>query len=210
MTLDNTEQCSCIVCSTAAIFPAAASLEDRTPSIVGIDVSTKFIAIGVVQAIGEINDIGAFGFSIDSKRDTERCAEAAEKTLAILSTMQESIDITSIAIEMPRGFGGKLIPIVGAITGVFGMGNLEWYAPSTWQSIIKKNYGVSKEDVAEAGIKPAIHKAIANAIGSTTFFKFTEDMRDAISIAIAHRIETLASDDLSDYDIKWLEGEARK
>jgi hypothetical protein len=95
---------------------------------------------------------------------------------------------------------------VGAITGVFGGGNLEWYAPSTWQSIIKKTYNVTKEDVQEQGIKPAIHKAVASHTGSKDFFNFNEDMRDAVCIAIAHRIETLSSDDLTDYDKKWLQG----
>lgn len=198
--------CDCIVCNTAVLFPEAEVSEDRRPSVVGIDVSTKFIAVGVVPLIGNINDIAAVGFSIDAKRDTERCAEAAEKTLAVLSTIQVSLDVTSIAIEMPRGFGGKIIPIVGAITGVFGGGNLEWYAPSTWQSIIKKTYNVTKEDVQEQGIKPAIHEAVASHTGSKDFFNFNEDMRDAVCIAIAHRIETLSSDDLTDYDKKWLQG----
>lgn len=202
--MDTDNPCDCPACSVQQIFPPHDSGE-RIPSIVGIDVSTKFIALGIVPAMGELNDIGGFGFSIESKRDTERCAEAAEKTLMVVAALHESIDITSIAIEMPRGFGGKLIPIVGAITGVFGHGNVEWYAPASWQSIIKKHYKIDREDVAELGVKTAIHNHVAAAIPETeAFLAFGEDMRDALCIAMAHRIETLSSTTFTDYDLKWL------
>ena len=175
--------------------------------MVGIDVSTKAVALGVVPIVGEIDDIASVCFSIDSRKDTERCSEAATKTLIILSTIQESVDVTSVAIEMPRGFGGKIIPIVGAITGMLGDGNTEWYAPATWQSLIRKEFGVTKEDVEEMGAKKAIHSRVADGLGSDKFKpEFNEDMRDAVCIAIAHRLETLSSDELSDYDKKWLQG----
>jgi len=206
MTPDNEREC--IACELEELFPEH-DTTDRRPSIVGIDVSTKYIALGIVPAMGDLDDVGGYGFPIESKRDTERCAEAAEKTLTVLSILHASIDITSVAIEMPRGFGGKIIPIVGAITGVFGRGNLEWYAPSSWQSIIKKHYGIDKSQITELGIKTAIHNQVAASIPYTeAFLFFNEDMRDALCIALAHRIETLASTDFTDYDLKWLESES--
>lgn len=199
--------CDCLVCTTQELFPPHDG-EDRVPSVVGIDVSTKYIALGILPAMGKLDDVGGLGFIIESKRDTERCSEAAEKLLLVVSALQESIDITSIAIEMPRGFGGKLIPIVGAITAPIGHGNVEWYAPATWQSIIKKEYGITKEEVAELGIKTAIHNHVAAAIPETeAFLSFGEDLRDALCIALAHRIEILQSTTLTDYDLKWLNAE---
>lgn len=203
----STEECDCIACTAQRIFPPAQSPADRIPSIIGIDVSTKYIAIGIVPAIGPLEDVGGFGFSLDSKKETERCSEAADKALISISQIHEATDITSIAIEMPKGFGGKLIPIVGAVTAVFGHGNCEWYAPVQWQSVIKKEYSVNKEDVAEHGVKQAIHSAVANTLPMPdSFLELNEDLRDALCIAIAHRIEIHQSTDLTDEDLRWLTG----
>ena len=201
---DTDTPCDCLSCLIGNIFPPEEE-KDRIPTIIGIDVSTKFIAFGLVPAMGEINDIGGFGFAIESKRDTERCAEAAEKALMTVMALHRAIDITSIAIEMPRGFGGKLIPIVGAITSVFGHGNVEWYAPSQWQSTLKKEYGIPRDEVVELGVKTAIHNHVSAVLpDAELFMEYTEDMRDALSIAMAHRIETLRVTGLTDFDMKWL------
>lgn len=204
--MDDDSPCTCIACRIALLFPPHEN-KDKAPYIVGVDVSTRYIALGIIPVMGDLQDVGAFGFKIESKRDTERCSEAAEKSLVAVAALAESVDITSMAIEMPRGFGGKLIPIVGAITAMFGNGNVEWYSPSQWQSVVRKNFSISKEVVSELGIKTAIHKRISEEMDDPqVFFELTEDMRDAISIALAHRIETLESLSISDYDMKWLNG----
>jgi len=211
MTTDTNPDCDCPVCAVSRLYPPHQNPSDRIPSIVGIDVSTKYIAIGIVPAMGDINDVGGFGFSLEAKRDPERCAEAAVKTLDVITVIMESVDITSIAIEMPRGFGGKIIPIVGAISGVFGAGNVEWYAPSQWQSTIKKHYNIDRDWIKEVGIKPAIHGTVAENIpNGENLLVFNEDERDALCIALAHRIETLGSTDLSDYDMIWLKGASKR
>jgi Ulp1 family protease len=59
-------------------------------------------------------------------------------------------------------------------------------------------------------MKDRIHAAIRENVPQleNQWDNATEDQRDAICIALAHRIETLQSIELTDQDIKWLEGEA--
>lgn len=171
--------------------------------IVGIDVSTKFIALGIMPAMGQLDDISSFGFSIESKKQPHRCSEVAEKLGALLGIIDGSVDVTSVAIESPVGFGGKLLPIVGAVSAVTGT-TTEWYTPSQWHSILSKEMTIPKGDESR---KERIHKALGEHLPiSRDFWDSTnEDCRDALGIALAHRIETLAAvSDLSDEDRNWL------
>ena len=171
--------------------------------IVGIDVSTKYIALGIMPAMGHLDDISSFGFSIDSKKQPQRCYEVAEKLGALLGVVDLSVDITSVAIESPIGFGGKLLPIVGAVSAASGT-STEWYTPSQWHSVLAREISVPAGDAPR---KERIHLALAEHLPmSEEFWAGTnEDCRDALGIALAHRIETLAAvSDLTDEDRDWL------
>ena len=200
---ETTEQCECPLCLTGRLFPAHESPADRKPMVVGIDVSTKYIALGIMPAMGPLDDISSFGFSIDAKKQPQRCYEVSEKLDALLSVIDLSVDITSVAIESPVGFGGKLLPIVGAVSAVTGS-TTEWYTPSQWHSVLSKEMTVP---TGEAPRKERIHLALSNYLPiSSDFWESTnEDCRDALGIALAHRIETLAAvGELTDEDRDWL------
>ena len=194
--------CTCPSCMAEALYPANDNVGDRVPVIVGIDVSSKCIAIGIVPVIGELNDVGALEFKIETKKQNERCVEIHYKLLALLDIIDNSVDITSIAIEAPVGFGGKLLPLVGAVTSACGP-NSEWYAPTTWQKIIRNTYTLPDGEK----MKDRIHAAIAEYVPEMKpiWTAATEDQRDAICIGLAHRIETLQAIELTDEDMKWLE-----
>jgi hypothetical protein len=185
-----------------ALYPAHDEPEDRSPVIVGIDVSSKCIAIGIVPVIGELCDVGALEFKIESKKQNERCVEIHYKLSSLLEIIDQSVDITSIAIESPVGFGGKLLPLVGAVTSACGP-NSEWYAPTTWQKIIRNTYTLPEGEK----MKDRIHAAITEYVPEMNpiWTAATEDQRDAICIALAHRIETLQAIELTDDDMKWLQ-----
>ena len=200
---DTTEQCECPLCSTERLFPEHDSPSDRKPMIVGIDVSTKYIALGIIPAMGSLDDISSFGFSIDSTKQAQRCYEVAEKLGALLGVIDLSVDITSVAVESPVGFGGKLLPIVGAVSAATGTAT-EWYTPSQWHSVLSKEFTIPTGSIS---LKERIHLALAaNLPISPDFWESTnEDCRDALGIALAHRIETLAAvGDLTDEDRDWL------
>ena len=200
---DATEQCECPLCVTERLFPEHESPSDRSPMIVGIDVSTKFIALGIIPAMGPLDDISSFGFSIESKKQPQRCYEVAEKLGALLGVIDCSVDITSVAIESPVGFGGKLLPIVGAVSATTGT-TTEWYTPSQWHSILSKEMTIPAGDAPR---KERIHLALSTHLPiSPEFWESTnEDCRDALGIALAHRIETLAAvGELTDDDRDWL------
>lgn len=200
---DTTEEiCNCPACITERLYPAHDNPEDRNPVIVGIDVSTKAIALGIVPVMGTLDDIGALMFGIESKKQSDRCAEANYKTESLLNIIHDSVDITSVAIESPVGFGGKLLPIVGAVTAAAGAPT-EWYGPTTWQKILRNTYDVPSDD---RRMKDRIHEAVIANVPeiSLVWGTSTEDQRDAICIALAHRIETLQAIELTDYDMKWL------
>ncbi len=194
--------CNCPSCMAEALYPAHDEPEDRSPVIVGIDVSSKCIAIGIVPVIGELCDVGALEFKIESKKQNERCVEIHYKLSSLLEIIDQSVDITSIAIESPVGFGGKLLPLVGAVTSACGP-NSEWYAPTTWQKIIRNTYTLPEGEK----MKDRIHAAITEYVPEMNpiWKAATEDQRDAICIALAHRIETLQAIELTDEDMKWLQ-----
>jgi hypothetical protein len=200
---DTTEECECPLCATERLFPEHDSPADRNPMIVGIDVSTKYIALGILPAMGPLDDVSSFGFSIEAKKQPLRCYEAAEKLGALLGVIDLSVDITSVAIESPVGFGGKLLPIVGAVSAVTGA-TTEWYTPSQWHSVLAREITIPAGDAPR---KERIHLALAEYLPvSQDFWEATnEDCRDALGIALAHRIETLeAVGDLTDEDRDWL------
>jgi hypothetical protein len=207
MTDNDTTECECPSCITARLYPPHEDPADRKPFIVGIDISTKFIAIGIVPAMGELTDTGSLIFSIDTKKQNERCVEAHYKTLALLDIIDESIDITSVAIEAPVGFGGKLLPLVGAVTAACGP-STEWYSPTTWQKVIRSEYPLPDGE----RMKDRIHAAIGEQVPQmkNVWDAATEDQRDSICIALAHRIETLQSTDLTEHDLRWLQGESNQ
>jgi hypothetical protein len=194
--------CTCPACIAGALYPEHNNPEDRPPVIVGIDVSSKCIAIGIVPVIGELCDVGALEFKIESKKQNERCVEIHYKLSSLLEIIDQSVDITSIAIESPVGFGGKLLPLVGAVTSACGP-NSEWYAPTTWQKIIRNTYTLPEGEK----MKDRIHAAITEYVPEMNpiWTAATEDQRDAICIALAHRIETLQAIELTDQDMKWLQ-----
>jgi Holliday junction resolvasome RuvABC endonuclease subunit len=197
------EQCDCPICVTERLFPEHESPSDRNPMIVGIDVSTKYIALGILPAMGKLDDISSFGFSIESKKQPQRCYEVAEKLGALLGVIDRSVDITSVAIESPVGFGGKLLPIVGAASAATGMAT-EWYTPSQWHSVLAKELTIP---AGKAQLKERVHLALESYLPiSPDFWESTnEDCRDALGIALAHRIETLlAVGELTDEDRDWL------
>ena len=200
---DTTEQCECPLCATERLFPEHDSPADRKPMIVGIDVSTKYIALGIIPAMGALDDISSFGFSVESKKQSQRCFEVAEKLGALLGVIDLSVDITSVAIESPLGFGGKLLPIVGAVSAASGTAT-EWYTPSQWHSILAKEIDIPGGAIP---LKERIHLGLeAYLPSSKDFWESTnEDCRDALGIALAHRVETLAAvSDLTDEDRDWL------
>lgn len=202
---DNTEEiCNCPSCITERLYPPHDDPADRRPVVIGIDVSTKFIAIGIIPAMGDLGESGSLVFPIASKKQNERCVEAGLKTASLLEIVDCSVDVTSVAIEAPVGFGGKLLPIVGAVTAACGL-NTEWYAPTTWQSILRKEYPLPEGE----RMKDRIHAAIPIQIPAfaEVWDKSTEDQKDSICIALAHRIETLRSTELTEHDIRWLNGE---
>lgn len=205
MTENTDEICNCPSCITERLYPPTSDPADRKPVVVGIDVSTKFIAIGIIPAMGSLAETGSLVFAIESKKQNERCTEASWKTASLLEIVDASVDITSVAIESPVGFGGKLLPIVGAVTAACGM-NTEWYAPTTWQSIIRKEYPLPDGEK----MKDRIHAAIPINIPefAEVWGGSTEDQKDSICIALAHRIETLNSTDLTEHDMRWLNGES--
>ncbi len=200
-----TDECNCPLCIAERLYPPSDEPEDRVPVIVGIDISTKAIALSVVPVLGEINDIGALLFSIDSKTQPMRCVEAFTKTIELINIIDSSVNVTSVAVESPVGFGGKLLPLVGAVTAACGT-NVEWYSPTTWQSIIRKHYG---EGTGDKG-KERAHTAIIAAIPDLQpiWNASTEDQRDALCIALAHAIETLQASDLTEADMNWLSSQA--
>ena len=201
------EECGCPACQVSILFPTSELPADRTPVIVGIDVSTKNVAIGIIPALGELDDVATFGIPISAKHDPTRCIEAAERVYPILAQVHQSVDITSVAIEMPAGFGGKIIPMVGAITASVGGRNCEWYAPSTWQKILRSELGIQHKG---QGIKQVIHDALSEYLPESHRYwdQINEDAKDSIAIAIAHRTETMRKvSEISDYDMEWLRGQ---
>ncbi len=207
MTANPDTLCDCPSCITSMLYPPHEDPADRNPVVVGIDISTKCIAIGIIPAMGDLSDTGALMFSIDTKKPNERCVEVHYKTAGLLDIIHDSVDITSVAIESPVGFGGKLMPLVGAVSAACGP-HTEWYSPTTWQSILRKQYPLPEGE----RMKDRIHAAIRENVPQleNQWDKATEDQRDAICIALAHRFETLQSIELSEQDIKWLEEEAGK
>jgi hypothetical protein len=184
------------------LYPPHEDPADRIPVIVGIDVSTKAIALGIVPVLGSLTDVGSLQFAIESKKQNERCAEAFYKTESLLNIIHDSVDVTSVAIESPVGFGGKLLPIVGAVTAACGA-QTEWYGPTTWQKIIRNTYELPDGE----RMKDRVHAAVAANIPemSKLWNSSTEDQRDSICIALAHRIETLQAIELTDRDLEWLQ-----
>ena len=194
--------CECPQCITEMLYPPHEDPADRIPVIVGVDVSTKAIALGIVPVLGSLNDVGSLQFAIESKKPTERCIEAYYKTESLLNIVHDSVDITSIAIESPVGFGGKLMPIVGAVTAACGAPS-EWYGPTTWQKIIRNTYELPDGE----RMKDRVHAAVIAGIPEIgkIWAASTEDQRDSICIALAHRIETLQAIELTDRDMEWLQ-----
>lgn len=195
------EICNCPPCIAERLYPASDTPEDRTPVIVGVDISTKAVALSVVPVLGDINDIGALQFGIESKTQPMRCTEAFSKTLTLIDIIDQSVNVTSVAVESPVGFGGKLLPLVGAVTAACGS-NVEWYSPTTWQSLIRKHYGDGTGEKA----KERAHTAIIERLPDLRpiWEAATEDQRDAMCIGLAHAIETLEASDLTEADLNWL------
>lgn len=200
---DTTDECECPICAVGKLFPEHDSPDDRKPVVIGIDVSTKYIALGIIPAMGDLNDLASFGFEIESKKQTHRCFEAAEKLAALINIVDLSVDISAVAIESPVGFGGKLLPIVGAVTAVTGTAT-EWYTPSQWHSVLSREITIPKGDAPR---KERIHEALGEHLPIPADFWATVDgdCRDALGIALAHRIETLAAvGELTEADREWL------
>lgn len=163
----------------------------------GFDLSTKAIDLAVISAEGPYEILMIARCPLDTEPTNVAKTQLAGVAVSQIVTTAEQITnaiIVGAAIEAPRGFGGPLLPIVGAVTGSLDV-PAEWYGPSTWRKILRQHCEANDIPIPE-DVKPQSKEGakliIATIMGLETEFatdRFTGDTWDAIGVALAHRIE---------------------
>lgn len=174
-----------------------------TKAYVGFDVSTKAIDMALVSAEDQPSII-MFARCLLSQAPTRvekvQLAGIATGEIIHLAEQTTNTDIIAAAIECPRGYGGPLLPIVGAVTGSLDI-PVEWYAPSAWRKIIRAHdlstfndpLGDGSYYQTKDGSRQAVCRLYGSEYNDALSSEITHDSWDAAGVALAFRLETEAA-----------------
>jgi hypothetical protein len=163
----------------------------------GFDLSTKAIDLAVISAEGPYEILMIARCPLHEEPTNVAKTQLAGIAVSQIVETAEQITGASMigaAIEAPRGYGGPLLPIVGAVTGSLDV-PAEWYAPSTWRKILRQ-YCEANDFIIPEDLRPQSKEGAkwmtSTIMGLQTEFgteRFSGDTWDAIGVALAHRIE---------------------
>ena len=169
----------------------------------GFDVSTKAIDLAVITAEGDQPEIIMFARCnlTQAEGQVERVQLAGIAAAEIMQLVCETTkaEVIAVAVEAPRGYGGPLLPIVGAVTGSIDL-PVEWYAPSSWRKIIRAHDIATFNDPlgdgsfyqTKDGARQAVCRLFGHEFEDSLNGSITDDSWDAAGVALAFRIETEA------------------
>jgi hypothetical protein len=169
----------------------------ETKGYLGFDISTKALDLAVISAEGDYAILMIARCPLTEEKTHVAKTQLAGIAVSEIVRTAESITkatMVGAAIEAPRGYGGPLLPIVGAVTGSLDVA-AEWYAPSTWRKILRQYceaHDIHIPDEYTAQSKTGARWMTSTIMGLPEHFgtdKFTDDTWDAIGVALAHRIE---------------------
>lgn len=175
-------------------------MSDRVRAYAGFDVSTKALDLAVITAEDQPQIIMFARCNLNQATShVDKVQLAGVATAEILHMIEEATtaDVLAVAVESPRGYGGPLLPIVGAVTGSIDL-PVEWYAPSSWRKIIREHdilrFGEPLGDGSyyqtKDGARRAVCRIFDHDYDEALTGSATDDSWDAAGVALAYRLET--------------------